>query len=109
MTARMTLASENLPLPDRYEYVPAQGTAIRKYGKVSLGWDTLDRATSQITGLATVDLLLAAYADHAPGPVTFVNDKGTSISCLWIEPPQITHVKGTKYQIFSVEIELVVV
>jgi hypothetical protein len=107
-TARMELASELLPIPDRYEYVPVAGTAVRKPGQITLGWDTLDRSTSQITSLATVNSLLTAYTDHAPGPITFKDDLGTShTTCLWLEPPRVTHLKGTKYNLFSVEITLV--
>ncbi len=104
--ARLTLAGENLPRPDRYDITRASGTSIRKPGKISLGWDTMDKTTPFLAGLTTVDLLRTAFSDHAPS-TTFVDEASSTINVYWLEPPKVTHCKGTRFQIYQVDIELV--
>ncbi len=104
--ARLALAGESLPRPDRYDVTRASGTSVRKPGKISLGWDALDKTTPFLAGLATVDSLRTAFSDHAPS-TTFTDEASGTINVYWLEPPKVTHVKGTRFAVYQVDIELV--
>lgn len=104
--ARMELASELLPRPDKYDITRAAGAVVRIPGKITLTWDTMDKTTPFTSGLATVDSLRTAYTDHAPS-VTFKDEAGSNISVLWLTPPQVSHVKGSQFNLYQVTIELI--
>ena len=96
------------PRPDTYDQTRAVGTSVRKPGSIHMGWDGLDKTTSfDSTPLATVDTILTAFGSYGGTAINFVDFENTSIPVYWLEPPKISPVKGTRWAIADVDINLV--